>query len=101
MKKYILLVLFFSLLFSNIVKGQARGIKIGYIDMEYIKSSMQKIDIREERFNGFDCWIGVDLGSISDITATSTMIQLDNKLYFFLKYYLLGLIITLRLVSNT
>ena len=36
MKKYILLVLFFSLLFSNIVKGQARGIKIGYIDMEYI-----------------------------------------------------------------
>jgi Skp family chaperone for outer membrane proteins len=36
MKKYILLVLFFSLSFSNIVKGQARGIKIGYIDMEYI-----------------------------------------------------------------
>ncbi len=36
MKKYILLVLFSSLLFVNNVKGQARGIKIGYIDMEYI-----------------------------------------------------------------
>ena len=36
MKKYILLVLLSSLLFTNNVKGQARGIKIGYIDMEYI-----------------------------------------------------------------
>ena len=36
MKKYFLLVLLSSLLFTNNAKGQARGIKIGYIDMEYI-----------------------------------------------------------------
>ena len=36
MKKYFLLVLLSSLLSINNAKGQARGIKIGYIDMEYI-----------------------------------------------------------------
>jgi len=36
MKKYILLALLSSALFTYNVNGQARGIKIGYIDMEYI-----------------------------------------------------------------
>jgi Skp family chaperone for outer membrane proteins len=36
MKKYILLVVLLSILFTNNIKAQARGIKIGYIDMEYI-----------------------------------------------------------------
>ncbi len=36
MKKYILLVVLSSILFTSNVKAQARGIKIGYIDMEYI-----------------------------------------------------------------
>jgi Skp family chaperone for outer membrane proteins len=36
MKKYILLVLFISMLHSGKANAQARGIKIGYIDMEYI-----------------------------------------------------------------
>lgn len=67
---------------------QNKGKEERYIDMEYIKSSIQKIDIREERFNELDCWVGVDLGSVSDLTATSTMIQLDDKLYFFFEYYL-------------
>lgn len=67
---------------------QNKGKEERYIDMEYIKSSMQKIDIREERFNSLDCWVGVDLGAVSDLTATATMIQLDEKLYFFINYYL-------------
>ncbi len=36
MKKYILLLLVTSLLITNNGKAQSRGIKIGYIDMEYI-----------------------------------------------------------------
>ena len=36
MKKYFLLVLLSTLFITNNVTGQARGIKIGYIDMEYI-----------------------------------------------------------------
>lgn len=36
MKKYILLVLIISLFYSNKTISQVRGIKIGYIDMEYI-----------------------------------------------------------------
>ncbi|WP_395063010.1 OmpH family outer membrane protein [Flavobacterium sp.] len=36
MKKYLVLVLLTSLLVSNNAKAQTRGIKIGYIDMEYI-----------------------------------------------------------------
>jgi len=36
MKKYILLLLITSLLITNNGKAQTRGIKIGYIDMEYI-----------------------------------------------------------------
>jgi len=36
MKKYILLLLMVTLLVSYNAKAQTRGIKIGYIDMEYI-----------------------------------------------------------------
>jgi Skp family chaperone for outer membrane proteins len=36
MKKYILLLFITSLFITNSVKAQTRGIKIGYIDMEYI-----------------------------------------------------------------
>ncbi|WP_298392856.1 OmpH family outer membrane protein [Flavobacterium sp.] len=36
MKKYILLALFATVAITNSVKAQSRGIKIGYIDMEYI-----------------------------------------------------------------
>lgn len=36
MKKYIAAILFATLLFNSIVNAQTRGIKIGYIDMEYI-----------------------------------------------------------------
>ncbi len=36
MKKYILLALFVTLVVTNTVNAQTRGIKVGYIDMEYI-----------------------------------------------------------------
>ena len=36
MKKYITVILFATLLFNSNVNAQSRGIKIGYIDMEYI-----------------------------------------------------------------
>ena len=36
MKKYITAIFFATLLFNSNVNAQSRGIKIGYIDMEYI-----------------------------------------------------------------
>jgi len=36
MKKYILLAFFVTLAVTNNVNAQTRGIKVGYIDMEYI-----------------------------------------------------------------
>lgn len=39
-------------------------------------------------FKGLQCFIGVDLAAVSDMTAVSFMIPKDDKLYFITKYYL-------------
>ena len=45
-------------------------------------------DINLKDFNGENCYMGVDLASVSDMTALSIMIPKDDKLYFKTFYYL-------------
>lgn len=59
-----------------------------YIDMEFIRSSMQKINIEDEIFTGCNTFVGIDLSQTSDLTATCYLIELDDKYYFFIKYFL-------------
>jgi phage terminase large subunit-like protein len=58
-----------------------------WIPEKYVVDSMQKITMDDEKFYDVDCWVGVDLSSVSDLTAVNYMIQLDDKLYFFVEYY--------------
>lgn len=41
-----------------------------------------------DRFNGKDCYIGVDLAATSDLTAVAYLIVDDDKYYFKTHYYL-------------
>lgn len=52
----------------------------------YIINSTQKLKI--EYFEGYNCYCGVDLSAVSDLTAVSFLIDTDDKYYFFNKYYL-------------
>ena len=45
-------------------------------------------DIKIEDFREHYCYVGVDLASVSDLTAVSYMIPKDGKFYFFTDYYL-------------
>lgn len=51
-----------------------------WIPQEMIAKSMKKIDL--EDFRGYTCYMGVDLGSVNDLTSLSVMIPLGNKYYF-------------------
>lgn len=57
-----------------------------WIPDHYIVSASQKVDL--SKFKGCDCYVGVDLSSVSDLTAVSYMIPYEDKLYFYVKYYL-------------
>jgi len=59
-----------------------------WIPEKYIVNSMEKITMDDDLFSDFDCWVGIDLSSVSDITSVTKMIQLDNKLYFFNDFYI-------------
>lgn len=39
-------------------------------------------------FQNYNCYVGVDLSAVSDLTAVSYLIDLDDKYYFFNYYYL-------------
>ena len=45
-------------------------------------------NLKLEDFKGEQCFIGVDLAAVSDLTALSFMIPKNDKLYFITKYYL-------------
>lgn len=45
-------------------------------------------NISLNNFSGYNCFIGVDLAAVSDITALAILIPLDDKLYFINRYYL-------------
>jgi len=53
---------------------------------EYILRSSKNIDLND--FKGEACYIGVDLGQTSDLTAVSYLVVVDNKYYFKTHYYL-------------
>lgn len=56
---------------------------------KYVSDAMQdNISISDERFFEQPCWVGVDLSSVSDITAVSYMFDLEDKLYFINDYYI-------------
>ncbi len=60
-----------------------------WIPEKYIIESMQKLSINDDMFSNVDgCWVGIDLGSVSDITSVTKMIQLDDKLIFINDYYI-------------
>lgn len=57
-----------------------------WIPDHYILQATQKLDIKD--FAGCDCWAGVDLAAVNDLTALALMIPRDDKLYYIIKYYL-------------
>lgn len=59
-----------------------------WIPQDYIIKCTQKIDFKEEKFVGVVGTMGIDLSSVSDITAISLLIELDGKYYFKLWYFL-------------
>lgn len=59
-----------------------------WIEEKYVLAAMQDISLDEARFMGCELYCGVDLSTVSDITAVVNMTQLDDKLYFFSNLYL-------------
>ena len=59
-----------------------------WIPDKYYKQSFQKISIYDEKFKGQNCWVGLDLASVSDLTCATFLFQVDNILYFFNKSYI-------------
>lgn len=57
-----------------------------WITQPTIMQCSQKINI--EDFHGQQCFLGVDLASVSDLTAVSVMIPQEDKFYFKTFYYL-------------
>lgn len=59
-----------------------------WISERYILDCSEKLNI--EDFAGCECWVGVDLASVSDMTALSYMLRRpgDEKYYFKTEYFL-------------
>jgi phage terminase large subunit-like protein len=53
---------------------------------ECILRNSKNIDLND--FKGEACYVGVDLGQTSDLTAVSYLVVVDNKYYFKTHYYL-------------
>lgn len=50
-----------------------------WIPMSFVDKSFAKVDLEE--FRDEYCYVGVDLGSVSDLTAVSVIIPKDDKIY--------------------
>lgn len=57
-----------------------------WISNDLLMDATEKVDL--DNFKDSTCYIGVDLASVSDLTAVSVMIPIDGKFYFKTKYYL-------------
>lgn len=57
-----------------------------WISNDVILNNTKEVDI--SKFDGQTCYMGVDLASVSDLTALSVMIPYNDKLYFKNYYYL-------------
>jgi len=59
-----------------------------WLDEDTISYSLQDIDFSDEKFKDAECIVGVDLASVSDITAVSYLFSVDGYKYFINKYYI-------------
>ena len=57
-----------------------------WINNNILLESTEGIDLKD--FQNENCYIGVDLASVSDMTALATLIPKEDKLYFKVNYYL-------------
>lgn len=57
-----------------------------WIPSVYINDISEKIDI--SKYKGNTCYLGVDLGATSDLTAVNVLIPHEGKLFFKTHYYL-------------
>lgn len=59
-----------------------------WIPQDYIIKCTDKVDLNDEKFNGLWCIMGLDLSSVSDMTAINILIELDGKFYLKWWYFL-------------
>lgn len=57
-----------------------------WLPESYIVRNSKKVNLSD--FEGCECYVGVDLGATSDLTAVSYMIEKDGNYYFKTEYYL-------------
>lgn len=57
-----------------------------WLTNDILLESTETVDIKN--FDGSTCFVGVDLAAVSDLTAVSVMIPIDDKFYFKTYYYL-------------
>ena len=59
-----------------------------WLGEDVINAALHNISMQDPMFKDVECYCGVDLASVSDITAITFMFQLDEKLYFFNEYFI-------------
>lgn len=59
-----------------------------WIPQDYVIKSTQKVDLKNKNFNEMFGILGIDLSSVSDMTALSLLLQCENKYYFKNWYFL-------------
>ena len=77
---------------SVLVKHFNRWLKANTLDVwipeEYVNASLADIKITDPIFKDQDCILGIDLASVSDITAVTYLFSIGGLLYFFNEYYI-------------
>lgn len=59
-----------------------------WIDEMYLNQALKNIKMTDEMFINQECIVGIDLASVSDITAVSYLFNIDGICYFFNSYYI-------------
>ena len=57
-----------------------------WLPEDYIIKSSQTVDLN--KFEGMNCYVGVDLAATSDLTAVAYLVIDNDKYYFKVHYYL-------------
>lgn len=71
----------------NIWCANSRG---EWLPNKFIEKCSKPFELSSEKFKGLVCTVGVDLSSVSDMTAVSVMIyRPDDETYYFKNYYYL------------
>lgn len=59
-----------------------------WIPEEYVNASMKDMKITDEMFKDQECIVGIDLASVSDVTAVSYLFVIGGIMHFFVDYYI-------------